>query len=342
MKYFFLLLLICFSLNAYSASDRDKINELTKNEYERPLSSTYLTFPEWFIVYMSQDYAEFIKHNKPSRFPYFAEIASFWKCYQTVYRETKKLNNFNWGDHFMLWVIGFSQSAEFAIKSIYEHSIGIFTEYIGGHDTDEDNFVKALHADYVRFIYDYPWYEYPFASRFNLLWEKVPTEGPNKIRKWERRLVLSAELFVKSLYGQMTKEGTKGLYGQTAYKIYALTRAFNWPSLNDKRIERVAPLNDLELIRIPRFNEFTSLVPELVKRGVVFKEIAGNKKIFATILIKDDANPQFTEQNILFKMDSPLQNSITRWGILIPLHTFDSFFSQINGTTVLLEHLYDY
>src|SRR3954453_286172 len=42
--------------------------------YQRPEESTYLTYPEWAIVYAAREYAGFVDKNQPSGFPYLSYL----------------------------------------------------------------------------------------------------------------------------------------------------------------------------------------------------------------------------------------------------------------------------
>ncbi|MFC6518551.1 D-arabinono-1,4-lactone oxidase [Undibacterium arcticum] len=88
--------------------------------YKRDEAQTYLTLPEWFLVYSPDEYARFLKTKAPSAFPYFGSIAQFWGYYRDAYTATKDRYPFNWGYHVMVFVIGSSYTVENAIKGIYE------------------------------------------------------------------------------------------------------------------------------------------------------------------------------------------------------------------------------
>ena len=53
------------------ASDDAAIQEAVREipDYYRPESKTYLTLPEWYIVYSTDEYADFIAENSSSDFP---------------------------------------------------------------------------------------------------------------------------------------------------------------------------------------------------------------------------------------------------------------------------------
>src|SRR5437870_5113789 len=52
--------------------------------YARREDQTYLTLPEWYIVYSADEYAAFLAQNRPSGFPYFRAAWQFWQAYDDV------------------------------------------------------------------------------------------------------------------------------------------------------------------------------------------------------------------------------------------------------------------
>src|SRR4051812_46428222 len=47
-------------------------------DYSRTEASTFIQFPEWYIVYGAREYAGFLERGGlPSEFPYFRSIAQF-------------------------------------------------------------------------------------------------------------------------------------------------------------------------------------------------------------------------------------------------------------------------
>src|SRR5262249_35153260 len=79
--------------------------------YLREESQTYLTLPEWFLVFSPDEYAHYLRAREPSGYPYFGAVGQFWSYYRDVIRLTKD-RSFNWGYHLMVFVIGTSFSAE--------------------------------------------------------------------------------------------------------------------------------------------------------------------------------------------------------------------------------------
>src|SRR5262249_1187521 len=76
--------------------------------YSRAGSATYLTLPEWLIVYDTEEYAAFISRARPSGFPYLRSIVDFWRDYSRVCAVSCGAFPFDVGDHVMIVVIGSS------------------------------------------------------------------------------------------------------------------------------------------------------------------------------------------------------------------------------------------
>ena len=106
----------------------------------------------------------------------------------------------------MIYVIGISYSAEYAIKGLYENTIGRVFEWIRGEKrTPQDEFGRAVLQDYAAFLYTIPWYKYPFREKLDgLMAISAPT--PSNLRSWERDFALGAEYFVKIGYAALIQK----------------------------------------------------------------------------------------------------------------------------------------
>ena len=169
--------------------------------YTRAEAFTYLTLPEWFIVYSTDEYAAFIATGRPSGFPYLGSIRQYWGFYASACAETRRRHPFETGYHVMLGVIGASFTIESSIRYVYEHTFGAATEWISSTDTGEDALARRTAREYGAFMHRTPWYEFSFASRLAALWREVPWTGPHMLRKIERRMALTAEYAIKAAYG---------------------------------------------------------------------------------------------------------------------------------------------
>ena len=106
----------------------------------------------------------------------------------------------------MIYIIGVSYSIEYAIKGIYENTIGRVFEWIRGEKrTPQDEFGRAVLQDYAAFLYTVPWYKYPFREKLDgLMAISAPTPSP--LRTWERDFALGAEYFVKIGYASLIQK----------------------------------------------------------------------------------------------------------------------------------------
>lgn len=303
--------------------------ELDANKtYTRPEDQTFLTLPEWYIVFSSDEYAKFQKHSPPSDFPYYGSIFQFWRMYGGVIAETWKYET-NWGYHLMIGVIGVSYSAELALKSLYEITIGALTEWIDGRkgiteDRKVEAYMQWVAQDYTDFVRFRPWYEYPFYEKFKEFWNVE--DGPNAgfLRRWERRFFFSSELLVKAGYGRLIGLGTGAVYEAENFQILA------W--VKDNGLSKV--------ISIPRYEPFTREVPELVRKGISFQEIAGNKTILMTVISKEEE--KWDNYEILYRWPILTEPGLYRTALVLPVSELHKTirFCQENG--IGIDHIFDY
>ncbi len=187
----------------------------------REESFTFLTLPEWFIVYSADEYGRFIGREAPSGFPYLGSIVQYWTSYDAVCEITRPAYPFQTGYHVMLGIIGASFTAENVIKSGYENTVGRLTEWLSGRETPEDQWAAKTAQEYGAFIHTVPWYQFPFGARLASLWSETPMWGPQLVRKWERRAALTAEYAFKAGYGWLLGMASQSAYGAEDLIVYA-------------------------------------------------------------------------------------------------------------------------
>jgi hypothetical protein len=311
----------------------------------RPEVSTYLTYPEWFIVYSSDEYARFLSQNPPSQFPYFGSIHQYWSNYCRVYAITKSRHEFNAGDHLMLFVIGWSYSGEFAIKGVYENTVGRITQIFGHYPaTSEDIYADKVATDYVNFIRLRPWYEYNFAGAFKNLWLDNNFFGPHFVRKFERRMFLSLEYGIKTVYGWFIGVGSHSVYGLESVSTYVVADNVNeslftiYPEI--KKVDQVGPHK--YIMAVPRYQPFTDLAPKLASQGVTFIDIAGNSEIFITALVPRGLNYQPPAGQVVFETNILTDQSKKRLGLSIPVTSLSQVLLELQKQQAFIEHIYDY
>lgn len=314
-------------------------------DYYRPESKTYLTLPEWYIVYSTDEYANFIAENSSSDFPYFRAVGQYWQSYADVCNQIRGRYPFNGDSQFTLAFIGISFTAENMLKGAYEGTIGRLTDWLSSDaPTEEEVYAARVAQAYGEFMHVTPWYFFPFREKLQGLWRETSMWGPDPIRKWERKLALTIEYGGKLLYSSFTNLGAQATYGGAdVEKIYAVTEGMTDDMLGQD-LEVVAEIEGgRQLIRITRFEYFSDSVPGLLERGVQFEEIAGNDEILFTLLGPQKAGYTFEYGEYLFDLPILTQPGQTRAAIKVPVPEMAPFFEELKSRQdIRFEHMYDY
>ncbi|HJR82078.1 MAG TPA: hypothetical protein VJ821_18535 [Anaerolineales bacterium] len=325
------------------AAIRGAVREIP--DYYRPESKTYLTLPEWYIVYSTDEYADFIATNSSSDFPYFRAVGQYWQSYVDVCNEIRGRYPFNGDSQFTLAFIGMSFTAENMLKGVYEGTIGRLTDWISSDTpTEEELYAAQVAQEYGQFMHEIPWYFFPFQEKVQGLWNETSLWEPDPIRKWERKLALTIEYGGKMLFSAFTNFGAQATYGGAdVEKIYAVTQGVT-DDMVSTDLEVVEEIDgQRQLIRITRFEYFSDTVPGLLERSVRFEEIAGNDEILFTLLGPQDADYNFEYGEYLFDLPILTQPGQTRAAVRVRMEDMAQFFEELNGREDLrFEHMYDY
>jgi hypothetical protein len=313
-------------------------------DYRRPEDLTYLTFPEWYIVYNTEEYAGFISDHSPSKFPYFKAVAQYWDSYVFSCKLVRDKYQFNSTYHPTLGFIGLSFSAENVLKALYEYTVGNITGWLGSAQTEEEQYASKVAKEYGEFLHTTPWYFFPFSQKLAILWTEIDIIGKNPIRKIERRLMLTSEYGGKYLYSGFTKLLSKITYGgEDSSKIYAVTEGSLGASTNAD-FEVVRPLDDgnTNLVRLTRFETFNKTVLDNIQSDFDFIEIAGNDEIMVTLISPKDNEHTYQSGEYLYDLPILTNNNLTRVAVSLKLVNLKDFIKEVKLKGETLEHIYDY
>jgi hypothetical protein len=317
---------------------------ITPQKDVRPPDQTFLTYPEWFLVFSPAEQADYFKSHTSTSFPYMKHVDQMWKGYGVVYDQIKGNYKFNTGYHAMIMVIAGSTTVEYSIKSLYESIIGRVTDPAQGQElTDEDKFNAAYMRSYVNFIEDTPWYEYDFNRQLKSLWTTTSFFGPHFTRKTERKYYLTTELIVKSAYGWLIGLGTKSAYETALLNTTIITDRLPADPANFPEIKNIKKLpGGAALMNLPRYAKFNPAVNKLAQAGVTFKEIAGNDNaIMLTVLTGKKLNSNNTFK-LLFIQPIITQPGLNRIAIVTMVGELSNTVLMLGKNKIRIEHIYDY
>jgi hypothetical protein len=318
---------------------------VTPPEHRRATEQTFLTFPEWFLVYSPAEYAAFVKAHPPSEFPFLGHVGQFWTSYGAVCRATRDAYPFNLEYHVMIWVIGVSTAVEYGLRSGYETVVGRITALTAdGGSTAEDRFAARVAQDYVDFIRVRPWYEYDFWRELRGLWRDTPAVAPGMLRKWERRYALTTEYLVKALYARAIGSGSQAAYGAAAPVTAAwLDRlpAGIEAELQELHVLRRFPDGSV-LVTLPRYAAFTDHAAILAGRGVSFREIAGNRDAILVTAIAPSRLPAPPGARVLFTQPILTRPGHERVALVTEVASLSKLIDELGRSGRELEHVYDY
>ena len=308
--------------------------------WRREEARTWLTYPEWHIVYSADSFGRFLEKNPPSGYSYLRDIRGFWSGYCAVNRAAAASGGADGGTRVMLYTIGLSFSAELLVKGLYENTLGRVSEWLGGWDSADDRYATKVQQRYGAFMHETPWYEFPFGEALASLWGT--TEPRRHVRHWERRFALSGEYGVKTGYAALIGWASGASLGRDERTLRFVTSASPATVQNiDARLKPVGRTASGTLVEAPRYAQFTELLTKLSNSNTKLTEISGNDDIFVTALIPARAKPlEGADQLMAMPLaDKPGWNRVglsTKVSALLPL------MRSIRRSGGEVEHVYDY
>jgi len=311
--------------------------------HRREEINSYLTYPEWSIVHAYEDLAGVMRQGSESDFAYFGSVASYWSSLCNITRLASSRGQISLEYKVMLYTIGLSFAAEMGLKGLYELTIGRFTAWFRGPKrTPEDEFALAVAEDYAAFLRQTPWYEYPFGSKLAQFWIETPMAYGSAVRKLERRIAISLEYGGKAGYAKLIGLGAAA--SPAPLTIRSVVKGLDQSDLAaDRRITLVARLDDgSSVIETPRYRAFTEILQGLARRGRDLVEIAGNDNVLVTVLTRDEVAARRVDGPELFAVPVQARPGWHRLGLDVKVSKLLPLMRQIEGTTIELEHVYDY
>jgi hypothetical protein len=312
--------------------------------YRRKLNNTFFTFPEWYIVYSFEDFGRFLDRSSESQFGYLGHIFGFWRSFCTINRAVPATGESLTEVKTMIYIIGISYSVEYAVKGFYENTIGRVFEWIRGDKrTPQDEFGRAVLQDYSAFLYTIPWYKYPFREKLDgLMAISAPT--PSSLRTWERDFALGAEYFVKIGYASLIQKALDASNDNEPRDImFAVASLPPEVLAKEPRIKLIRTLTpQWQLVRTPRYKDFTDILKGLLDQGYGIAEIAGNHDILITVIAPDAAKLDIKGTTELFSLELDARPGFRRAGLQARIDRLVDVNRELKASGASIEHFYDY
>ena len=246
----------------------------------RPEANSYLTYPEWHIVFAYDGLAEVLKTGNENRFGYLASIRDFWRADCALTRIADRRGGADADTRVMIATIGVSFTLEMLLKGAYEDTVGrLAAAWRGPRKTPQDLVARDMAADYAAFLRHTPWYAYAFRSWIARLWA-APVDGI--VRGWERG-----------------GGGGRGAGGGVAVGTGAAAPTIR-SVVSGLPAARLAAMADVRvvsddagglLIETPRYARFTQLLAEIAEAGGTIEDIAGNERVMVSLTTRPGAAP---------------------------------------------------
>jgi hypothetical protein len=317
---------------------------LTLKKDIRPPDQTFLTYPEWFLVFSPAEQADYFKTRTSTTFPYLKHVDQMWGGYGVMYDQIKDNFPFNTGYHAMIMVIAGSTTVEYGIKSFYETVIGRLTDTNLNEDmTAEDRFNTEYENSYVKFIEALPWYEYNFNHQLKTLWSNTPLTGPHWVRKLERRYYLTTELLVKSGYGWLIGLGTKSAYEAASLQTTVVMDKLPAGLVTARLIHDIKVLpNGMIQANLPRYAEFNTAACKLAEQGIHFKEIAGNNGAIVLTVLCNKPLIKSKGYQLIFTQPIVTKPGLSRIAMVTTVNNLSTTLKALVSEKVTIEHVYDF
>jgi hypothetical protein len=277
------------------------------------------------------------------QFPYLTSIIDYWTGLCAVNRVASRQGGGELDEKAMLYIIGISFSAEMIIKGTYEDSLGrLFVWLRGPGKTNEDRFAASVADEYATFLNQRPWYEFAFLDQVRRLWRNVPFDRANVLRASERRAALTMEWSGKSVYAALI-----GLTADLSPAPLQIDSVVVGLDASDRAaVPAITVLRELgegrQLIRTPRYAEFTQILGNLAARDRQILEIAGNTRIFVTVLVPPGVDLGGQDLRPMFSDPVEVRRGWQRQGFEVAVPSLTATIQQFNAHGALFEHAYDY
>lgn len=308
--------------------------------WRRPEARTFLTYPEWQMVYAYDEFAAVLSQHDEHRFGYWRSLSTFWSSYCAMNRHAGSRGGADADTRAMLYTIGSSFNIEVGLKALYEETLGRAVAAIRGPGkTPQDAVAAEMARAYGAFLHQTPWYKFPFAHYIDALWE-APLEGA--VRGWERRLALGAEWAAKRAYAGAIARAVEAT-GKDQLRIRSVVAGLSAERLREfPGVTLIESAGGRLVIESDRYAEFTKVLKALSAAGADIVEIAGNDDIMVSAL-RDPKGPEWPGDYGELLLELALQGANrSRLLVLVKVGELAALIRRAPELGAEIEHVYDY
>jgi hypothetical protein len=321
---------------------------ITDQGYARFQGDSFLTFPEWYIVHAYNDLAGVTARSSESGFDYLASIRGFWTSLCGATRQASASGSASADQKMTNYIIGFSFTAEMGLMGAYERTIGALTEWTtDGRKTAEDQFNLTLLKEYGAFLYQTPWFRFPFGAKLRQFWRETPFEP--SIRAVERRGSLSLQYAARYAYAALMRFVAG--YDPADLTIRSVVGGLAPSDLATMRdVKVIREVTDASgargvLVETARYAAFDAFLRELGQQpNASLLEVAGNHHILVTVIAPEGAIAGLAAADGVAIFQLPIQSlpGSRRIGIDVPVRSLVQNVKNFEAAGYRFEHVYDY
>lgn len=292
--------------------------ETLSEEFQRPFKQTYLTAPEWQNVRAAQRYGDFVENQPATKYPYFKEIAGFWKVYGKSWGAAQKESSFQ--DvalseyNFMNLFVGTTMTLEYGIKGVIALPFSLFPQGSSQKSSADLERIRSLKA-YGEFIENTPFYKYPYFKDIGTYWRVYGSQkktAKSVVKGFVKGIAMTGEYTLKGLISapMALVYGSEGL--KEAEVIHLLIKD------KDNLIESIDPSivvvdscpdTHMKHIQCPRYMRFTELMVKISREpSIECVNIAGHDKIQVDVQDKKAQMQQYPGVRKLYDIPAPTEH----------------------------------
>lgn len=308
--------------------------------YRRAEGDSFMTFPEWDIVYAYADLADVTRQSSESSYGYGQAIDAYWSSLCRATATARATGPVTADQRVTDYIIGLSFTLEMVLQGAYEETVGAATAWLRGPEkTSEDAFNQRFLDDYAAFLHQTPWYRYPFAAEFTRFWSETPWSFRAPVRSVERRFALSLEYGFKALYAIAI--GALAGYSPADLSIMTVIEGGEGAT-----VAGVTLVRDLgggrSLVRTQRYEAYSRILEAWAATGTTVLEIAGNRRILLTVVVPGSATPTLPQSTPIFAMPLQSRPGSRRIGLDTQVPAIGAVIRAATSQGVTFEHAYDY